>query len=73
MEIICIPSYCGHSVRERVIPLLQSREIYTGIGETGIPKRVHKVIIQILVLKVCISSQKLTAKRFHVSFYYDSC
>lgn len=63
----------GASVRERVIPLLKSREKYTGIGETGMAKRVHKVIIQILVFKVYISSQKLTAKRFHMSFYYDSC
>lgn len=63
----------GTSVRERIIPLLQIREIYTGIGETGMAKRVHKVIIQILVLKVYISSQKLTAKRFHMSFYYGSC
>lgn len=74
-KLFASPATMGTSIRERVIPLLQSREIYTeqGIGETGMVKRAHKVIIQILLLKVCISSQKLTAKRFHMSFYYDSC
>lgn len=72
-KLFTLPATTGTSVGERVIPLLQSREIYTGIGETGMAKRAHKVIIQILVLKVCISSQKLAAKRFHMSFYYDSC
>lgn len=72
-KLFALPGTVGASVRERVIPLLQSREIYIEIGETEMAKRAHKVIIQILVLKVCIPSQKLTAKRFHMSFYYDSC
>lgn len=68
-----LPASVCTSVRKSAIPLLQSREIYTGIGGTAMPNRVHKVIIQILALKVCISSQKPTAKRFHKDFYYDSC
>lgn len=64
-KLFTLPTTVGTSVRERVIPLLQSKEIYTRIGEMGMAKWVHRVIIQILVLKVCISSQKLTAERFH--------
>lgn len=72
-KLFALPATVRTSVRKRVMPLLQSREIYTGIGEMGMPKRVHKVSIQILALKVCTSLQKPTAKRFHMGFYYDSC
>lgn len=68
---LALPGAVRTSVRWRVMPLLQSREIHTGIGEMGLPESVHKVIIQILALKVCITSQKLTAKRFHMGFLWQ--
>lgn len=54
-KLFVLPATVCTSVRKSAIPLLQSREIYTGIGGTGMPKRVHKVIIQILALEFCIS------------------
>lgn len=36
MEIVCVTGCFVQSVRKRVIPLLQSREIYSEIGENGL-------------------------------------
>lgn len=46
-NLLALPATVSTRVRERVIPLLQSREIYAGIGETGMAEGVHKVINQI--------------------------